>query len=227
VRQQIYWPLNVILALAIAGCSSVPPRIEAVPGENQSVSYDRGQVKLASEENHLLGLTIVDYADEKVIIGVSVSNNGDEPLNFSEDNVTGELVSGDEALPVDVHRYDSVAKDLDIEENEALKQAGIASIGVGSAFVPFGGIAVSAARLLLSLGQLGAASDEKDVDKETASQLAQVYLRRHTLFPGTNYEGLLLIGLPDELEDGDSLVFTVAADEETQKFNFLCRRKAE
>jgi hypothetical protein len=218
---------SAILAMTIAGCASAPPRIEPVAGEHQSVSYDRGQLKLVSVENHLIGLTLVDYSADTVIIGVSVSNAGDKPFNFSESNVTGELVSGDETLPADINKFESVSQGIDAQEYDAMKEAGLTSMSVGSLFVPFGSIAISAARLLLSLGELGGTSDANNINKETLSQLRQIYLRRHTLLPGTSYGGLLKVSLPDELEAGDFLVFRVTAEEEVQTFKFLCNPTKE
>ena len=220
--RQFCWLFIAILAVTTTGCSSSHPRIEPMVGENQAVSFDRGQLKLVSGKDHLLGVTLVDYSDDTVIVGISVSNNGDEPFNFSESNVTGELVSADGSFIVDVNSYESVIEKLDSRGYEAMKQAGMTSMGVGSGFVPFGSIAVSAARLLLSLGEWGATSGENEIDAQTLSQLKTSYLRRHTLLPGTKYEGLLRIGLPDELEAGDSLVFEVAAEQEIQTFKFLC-----
>lgn len=208
--------LILALMLAVTGCSSNRVLVQPVAEENQSVSYERGQLQLAAEASNPLELTIVDYSGDEMIIEVSVSNNGDDPFDFSDQSVKGKIISPDQHYPVNILRYDTFLKNRNDSSDNMWRKTGATAVSVGSAFIPYGGIASSVAQLLFSLNQETSVSLQDRID-------AQAYLRRHTVEPNTDYGGRLKIGLPKQLESGDVLMFQVSSADEVQDFRFICR----
>ena len=213
---QTYFLLLIFaLILSATGCSSTRIQVQPLAVENQSVSYDRGQLQLKSETPHPLGLTIVAYFEDEMIIEVSVANTGDAPFDFSDTSVKGKIVYPDINYPVNVLRYDTFLENRTEMSETAWKRTGSTAISVGSGFIPYGGIASSVAQLLFSLGQeTGNSSLQNRLD-------AQSYLRRHTVEPDTDYGGRLKINLPKQLESGDVLVFQISSLDEIQDFSFI------
>lgn len=208
--------LILALMLSAAGCSSTRVQVQPLAVENQSVSYDRGQLQMTSETPHPLGLTIVDYSEDEMIIEVSVANTGNDPFDFSDKSVKGKIVSPDRNYPVNILRYDAFLKNRTDTSNTTWKRTGSTAISVGSSFIPYGGIASSVAQLLFSLGQESGATLKDRLD-------AQSYLRRHTVEPDTDYGGRLKVNLPKQLESGDVLVFQISSLDEIQDFSFICK----
>ena len=214
--QTYFLPLLLASMVSAAGCSSNPVQVQPLAVTIQSVSCDMGQLRLKSELPHPLGLTIVDYSEDEMIIEVSVFNAGDESFDFSDKSVKGKIVSSDRDYPVDVIRYDVFLDNHDDMSESAWIKTGSTAISVGSAFIPYGGIAFSVARLLFALEQDGGGSLQDRID-------AQSYLRPHTVEPDTGYQGRLKINLPKQLESGDVLVFQISSADEIHDFRFLCQ----
>lgn len=209
-------PMLAIL-LSLSGCSSNRVLVQPVAEENQSVSYNQGQLQLKDEASNPLELTIVDYSGDEMIIAVSVSNNGNDPFDFSDQSVKGKIISPDRHYPVNVLQYDAFLKNNSGSSDDLWRRTGSTAVSVGSAFIPYGGLASSVAQLLLSINQDTYNSQKERID-------ARSYLRRHTVEPNTDYGGKLKISLPKPLESGDVLMFEVSsAADEIQGFQFICK----
>lgn len=210
-------PLLLAALLIVSGCASNPVVVQPVAEENQSVSYEKGQLQLKDEASNPLKLTIVDYSGDEMIIEVSVSNNGDDPFDFSDQSVKGKIISPDRHYPVNILRYDTFLRNSSSSNDDIWRRTRSTALSVGSSFIPYGGIASSVAQLLLSINQEARTPQQDRID-------AQSYLRRHTVEPNTDYGGKLKISLPKPLESGDVLMFEVSsAANEIQDFQFICR----
>ncbi len=215
--QMKFLPLMLATLLTVAGCSSNRVLVQPVVEENQSISYDKGQLQLKDKASNPLELTIVDYSGDEMIIEVSVSNTGDDPFDFSDQSVKGKIISPDRHYPVNILRYDTFLRNSSTSSDDIWRRTGSTAVSVGSAFIPYGGIASSVAKLLLSINQEARTPQQNRID-------ARSYLRRHTVEPNTDYGGKLKISLPKPLESGDVLMFEVSsAADEIQDFQFICR----
>jgi len=105
-------------------------------------------------------------------------------------------------------------------------KAGSAAISVGSGAVPYGGTLGTIAQYVLA----ASVSDENDpetrLDAVTKAALANAYIRPNTMAPGSKYEGILRVALPEPLSNCQSLKLYVRVDESRHGFSFDCRAVA-
>jgi hypothetical protein len=211
----------ILTLLFITGCSSNRVMIHPQTVNDQTISYARGGTVIHSQETLKPELTIIDYAYDEMVIGLSVTNTTPEPILFSEKNLQVELQGSEQLQPAIVYSFDQLIEEAAERGNSALYQVGNTAVGIGAGFIPFGGIAFSVGHLFYSLGGSNQTHQER-VDALTFSQLNQSYLRQQTIEPKSTYSGILKIGFENDLEGGDNITFQVSAGNEIEKFNFTC-----
>jgi uncharacterized protein YceK len=217
----------LLLAILLTGCSASRVQIHPIVINNQAVTYARGNIKLNSQTGLKPELTILDYSLDEILIGLTVTNTTNESILFSEKNLTVDLVASDKSEVGTVYTFDQLAEEAADEGYDTATQVGSTAAGIGSGFIPFGSIAYSIGRLFYSVGSQSAASHEENIDKLTYTQLNSTYLRQHTLEPEASYSGILKIGFADDIKAGDTIIFTLSAGGEVEKFKFNCQQAKE
>ena len=213
----------ILTLLFVTGCSSNRVMIHPQTESDQTISYARGGTVLHSQTALKPELTIIDYAYDEMVIGLSVTNTTQEPILFSEKNLQVELHTSEQSQSAIVYSFDQLIEEAAERGNSALYQVGNTAVGIGAGFIPFGGIAFSVGHLFYSLGGSNQTHQER-VDALTFSQLNQNYLRQQTIKPDSSYTGILKIGFENDLEEGDTITFQVSAGDEIEKFNFVCEK---
>lgn len=213
--------LTLLALLLMTGCSTerVLVRPEAMNG--QTVAYARGASTLQSQSPYKHRLAVIDYSYDQMVIGLSLTNPTQDPLSFSENNVTVEQQTAEKKQTATVFNYEQLVAEADEKGEDYLALAGNTAAGVGAGFVPFGGIAYPVGRLLYTVGS-DTESSQKRIDKLTYSQLNQNYLRQQTVEPGATYAGILKIGFPEVLKKNDVIVFRVFTENDSETFRFTC-----
>ena len=217
--------LILVVAIMITGCSTTSQvMIDPVADGDQQVTFSQGYMTLASDKGHRLAVSIIDYSENEMVIGVSLLNNGEQPLHFSERNITGTLIRSTQHWSAKVYPYPEIAGQYSGGANYAFQMAelGMAVLGIGARFVPFGSIAMSAGKMLYSLSRSAPQSNRKRMD-QALEKWIQSYLREHTVMPGDRSGGVVKIGFDDHFEIGDTIQFQVSADDEVKMFQFLCK----
>lgn len=214
----------ILTLILLNACSSDRVLVQPQLSDDQTVTYERGKSKILSKSILKPELIIMDYSYDEMIIGLTISNTTFEAITFSEKNVEVELLSDDELEAATVYSFEQLAEEAAERGEDAMEQVGGTAASIGAGFVPFGSIAYSVGRLFYSLGS-SSGGHEKRIDSLTFSQLSQVYLRQQTVEPDSNYSGVLKIGFEDELEEGDTIIFSVSSGEKIEKFKFICEEK--
>jgi len=207
----------------MTGCSSNRVMIHPQTVDDQTITYARGGTVIHSQTALKPELTIIDYAYDEMVIGLSVTNTTKEPVLFSEKNIQVELQTLGESQPAIIYSFEQLIDEAAERGDSALYQVGNTAVGIGVGFIPFGGIAYSMGHLFYSLDGSSQTHQER-VDALTFSQLNQNYLRQQTIKPESNYTGILKIGFENDLEEGDNIIFQVSAGDEIEKFNFTCEK---
>ena len=212
----------ILSFLFITGCSSTRVMIHPQTENNQTISYARGGTVLHSQAMLKPELTIIDYAYNEMVIGLSVTNTTSEPILFSEKNIRIELLTSEESQQATIYSFEQLIEEAAERGESALYLVGNTAVGIGVGFIPFGGIAYSVGHLFYSLSGNNSQSHQDRVDALTFSQLNQNYLRQQTIEPKNSYAGILKIGFEDDLEEGDTITFQVSAGNEIENFNYTC-----
>ncbi len=215
--------LTISLTVFVSGCSSPKKRvtIQAAPTKNQVSAFMRGGVKLSSTDNKT-EMTLVDYSDHEMVVALSVKNETDAPVMFSDQNITARHLYEGKSFRTKVYSYEELLAEYQNSSYSPMMQVGTTAVSIGTSFIPYGGIAMSLGSLLFSLAEQGVSHKDR-INSLVASQLNQLYLRQHTIDPDTEYGGILKIGFKEELRTGDKVLFNVSVGEKIESFSFVCR----
>lgn len=222
--------MKKIIALTcvfLTGCSTSRVQLQPEVVNSQKVTYVRGGSKLNSQSLMKPELTVLEYSADNMAIALTVTNFTTEPILFSEENLKVDLRVSDELQAGTVYSYESVAEDAVDKGYDTAVQVGTTAASIGAGFVPFGSIVYSVGRLFYSIGSQNSESYEERVDKIVFSQLTQKYLRKQTVSPGESYSGILKIGFENNLEAGNTVIFSLFAGNEVEKFSFTCEQQVE
>ncbi|OQK16440.1 hypothetical protein AU255_00590 [Methyloprofundus sedimenti] len=217
----------ILTAILITGCSATRVQLQPRLINDQTITYVRGNSKLNSQSVLKPELTIIEYSLDEMLISLTVTNTTSEPILFSESNLTVELLASGELQAGTVYTFEQLAKEAADRGYDTAAQAGNTAAGVGVGFIPFGGIIYSVGRLFYSVGSQSSESYEERIDKLTFTQLNQNYLRQQTIEPGELYSGVLKIGFENDLEVGNTVIFSLSAGGEVEKFTFICEQAEE
>ncbi len=217
----------ILIFIFLMGCSANRVQFQPQITSNQTVTYDRGRSKLNSQSLLSPELIILEYSTDEVVIGLTVTNSTAYPILFSKDNLSVELVSTDEKYKGIVYSYEELVEEAADRGYETAAQVGNTAVGIGAGFIPFGSIVYSVGRLFYSIGSQGSESHQERVDKLTFSKLNQNYLRLQTIEPGGRYSGILKIGFENDLEVGDTVVFSLSVENEVERFKYICEPSKE
>ncbi|MCK5830849.1 MAG: hypothetical protein KAH20_11165 [Methylococcales bacterium] len=222
--------MKIIILLAfilVTGCSSNRVQLQPKVTNNQTVSYDRGGSKLNSQSLLKPELSVLDYSSDEIVIGLTVTNSTINPILFSEKNLNVNLLASGELQAGTVYNYEQMAEEAVDKGYDTAVQVGNTAASIGVGFIPFGHVFYSVGRLFYSIGSQNTESHEERIDKLTFSQMNRNYLRKQTIKPGARYSGILKIGFDDDLEVGDTVIFSVSGEDEVEKFQFTCEQAEE
>lgn len=212
--------LIILVTVLLAGCSANRVQLEPQLSNGQTVTYDRGNVKINSQSE----LTVLEYSSDKMVVGLTVTNSSDVPVLFSENNLSVNQVSDGNLQAGTIYSFEEVAEEAADKGYDTAVQVGNTAASIGASFIPFGGIVYSVGRLIFSIGsQQSTESHEERVDRVAFSQLNKNYLRQQTIEPGAIYSGVLMIGFEDDLEAGDKVIFNLSIGDEVEKFDLVCQ----
>ena len=214
--------ISIIILVNFCACSSSRILLHPKKSESQTVSYSRGISILQSQETLNPEFSIMDYSENEMIIGLTVTNITSEPLTISEQNLKAELTSGEEIHHAKIYDYEQLIKESADRSNENLALAGNTAAGIGAGFIPFGGIALSVGKLFYTVGN-GSEEHQKRIDSFTFSQLNQHYFRLQTLQPSEKYSGFLKIGFDQNFKAKDKIAFHFVYDDQTETFTYSCK----
>lgn len=217
----------IVTVVLLTGCSATRVELEPRLINNQTITYARGSSKLNSHSVMKPELTVIEYSTDEMLISLAVNNTTAEPILFAESNLTVELLASDELQAGTVYTFEQLAKEAADKGYDTAAQVGNTAAGIGVGFIPFGNIIYSIGRLFYSVGSQSSESYEERIDKLTFTQLNQNYLRSQTIEPGGRYSGILKIGFENDLEVGDTVIFSLTAGGEVEKFNFNCEQAEE
>jgi len=216
------------LIFVISGCASTNSvQLDAKAVNKQQISYERGGAKFHSQAASKFELTILDFVQNEMVIGVSVTNSTLEPIPYSEKNVTAEWVYKDEVKEPHIYNFKELAEEAEEKGYRTGKLVASTAVGIGASFIPFGGIAYSVGSLFYAIGSQDSKGHQQRIDKLVYSQLNKNYLRRQTIAPGETYSGILKIGFEDALKAENTIVIQVAVGDESEKFHFTCKEIKE
>jgi hypothetical protein len=215
--------LSTGLLTGCAASSGAKIQLEPKPTDGQSVTYQRGQTRMEATGVHPVHLTVVDHAGDQMVVHVSVENQGSTSYLFSEQNLSGEMVSPDGVQAVTFYSYEEAREEVDDSDEKLAAKAGSTAIGVGSRVVPYGGTLGSVAKLVLAANTEDGNDPEARLDALTEAALNNTYIRRNTMTPGSVYEGILRVALPAPLSECESLRFDIRVDADLHRFTFDCR----
>ncbi len=217
------------LIFVISGCASTNSvQLEPKAVNKQQIAYERGGAKFHSQAASKFELTILDYSQNEMVVGVSVTNSTSEPISYSEKNVTVEWVYKDEVKNAHIYNFEELAEEAGEKGYRTGKLVASTAAGIGASFIPFGGIAYSVGSLFYAIGsQDSKGGHQQRIDKLVYSQLNKNYLRRQTIAPGETYSGILKIGFEDALEAENIIIIQVAVGDEVEKFHFTCKEIKE
>lgn len=216
--------LIILFSILLAGCSANRVQLEPQLINAQTVTYVRGSSKLNSQSLLKPELAVLEYSSDEMVIALAVTNLTVEPILFSEKNLTVNLLSSGELQAATIYRYEQLVGEAAEKGYNTAGQVGNTAVSIGASFIPFGGIALSVGRLFYSIGSQNTESYEERVDNLTFSQLNQNYIRQQTIEPGAKYSGILKIGFENDLEIGETIIFTLSAEDEIEKFIFNCEQ---
>lgn len=211
------------LVIVISGCASNNVQLDPKAINNQKISYERGGAKFHSQAASQFELTILDYTQNEMVIGVSVTNSTLEPIPYSEKNVTVEWVYKDEVKEAHIYNFEELAEVAEEKGYRTGTLVASTAAGIGASFIPFGGIAYSVGSMFYAIGSQNSQGHQQRIDKLVYSQLNKNYLRRQTIAPGEKYSGILKIGFEDTLEAENIIIIQVAVGDEIEKFHFTCK----
>jgi len=216
-----------VIIMLITACSSNRVIIHPQVMNKQTITYARGGPQLHSQTILQPELTILDYSYDQMVAALTVTNTTSEPILFSEQNLKVEVVNAEKSVPATVFSYEQIVEQAAEAGGSAAARVGDTAVGIGVGFIPFGGIAYTVGKLFYSLGNQDSETHQKRIDSITFSQMNKNYLRKQTLQSGDSYSGIVKIGFEDDLQEGDKIIFQVIGNEETEKFNFVCKRLPE
>jgi hypothetical protein len=219
--------LSVAVALALTiGCATAPStkmQLDPKASSNQSITYDRGQAQVQTEGSNPVRLTLVDHAEDQILLHLRVEDRGDAGFLFSEQSVSGEIVSSSGTAPIRFYAYEDAVELVDDSDAKLAAEAGSTAVSVGSRVVPYGGTIGSLAQLAMVANAQNSGDPEARLDALTRAAIANNrYIRRNSMNPGGEYDGLLRAQLPEPLETCESLRFQVQAGTELHRFEFEC-----
>ena len=222
MRKSVVLPL-AILGLALSSGCATQKRVtlSASPTAQQSSAFMRGGVKLSSKSNKV-EVTVVDYSYDEMVVAISIANNKSEPFLFSEKNISSQHLHLDQDTNAKIYSYEELLAEYSNSSYSAMVKVGQTATGIGTTFIPFGGIAMSLGNLLFSLSEQGISHKDR-INSLVASQLNQLYLRQHTVDPKKEYGGIVKIGFSEDLASGDKVLFNVAIGNKTESFTFVCQ----
>ena len=216
------------LIFVISGCASTNSvQLDPKAINNQQISYERGGAKFNSQAASKFELTILDYTQNEMVIGVSVTNSALEPMLYSEKNITVEWVYKDEVKEAHIYNFEELAEVAEEKGYRTGTLVASTAAGIGASFIPFGGIAYSVGSLFYAIGSQDSQGHQQRIDKLVYSQLNKNYLRRQTIAPGETYSGILKVGFEDSLKAENIIIIQVAVGDEVEKFHFTCKEIKE
>jgi hypothetical protein len=222
----VVWLALLLVPYLVGGCATTSPaniRLEPKPADGQTIAYQRGQPQIKAAGSNPVRLTVVDHAADQMVVHVSVENWGATEYLFSEQEVSGEMITPKGAQPLTFYSYQEVLEELDDSDEKLAAQAGSAAISVGSRVVPYGGTVGSIAKYVLAANAGEENDPEARLDSLTKAALDNAYIRRNTMTPGSRYEGILRVALPEPLNECQSLQFDVHVGAVRHRFAFDCR----
>ena len=211
------------LIIGISGCASNSVQLDPKAINSQKISYERGGAKFHSKAASKFELTILDYTQNEMVIGVSVTNSTLEPIPYSEKNITVEWVYKDEVKQAHIYNFEELAEVAEEKGYRTGTLVASTAAGIGASFIPFGGIAYSVGSMFYAIGSQNSTGHQQRIDKLVYSQLNKNYLRRQTIAPGETYSGILKIGFDDSLKAENTIVIQIAVGDELEKFHFTCK----
>ncbi len=213
--------------MLLVACSSNRVVIHPQVLNKQTITYARGGPQLHSQTILQPELTILDYSYDEMVAALTVTNTTSEPILFSEKNLKVELSRSGDLIPATVYSYEQIVEQASEAGGSTAARVGDTAVGIGVGFIPFGGIAYTVGKLFYSLSSQNNEAHQKRIDSITFSQMNKNYLRKQTLQPGEDYSGIVKIGFEDDLQEGDQIIFQVIENNETEKFNFVCKSLPE
>lgn len=218
----------IILAfIFVAGCSSSRVQLQPQVINDQTITYDRGGSKLNSQSLLKPELSVLEYSSDEMVVGLTVTNVTINPILFSETNLSVDLLASGELQAGTVYSYEQLAEEAVDKGYDTAVQVGNTAASIGVGFIPFGHVFYSVGRLFYSIGSQNTESYEERIDKLTFSQLHKNYLRKQTIKPGERYSGILKVGFDNAIEAGNTVVFSLSAGSEVEKFNYICELPEE
>lgn len=211
----------------MAGCSSSRVQLQPQVINDQTVTYDRGGSKLNSQSLLKPELSVLEYSSDEMVVGLTVTNSTISPILFSENNLAVDLLASGELQAGTVYSYEQLADEAIDKGYDTAVQVGNTAASIGVGFIPFGHVFYSVGRLFYSIGSQNTESHEERIDKLTFSQLNKNYLRRQTINPGERYSGILKVSFDNELEAGNTVIFSLLSGDEVEKFNYICEQPEE
>lgn len=215
--------LSILAIVILSACSAKRVVIHPQAMNKQTITYARGGPKLKSQTALQPELTILDYSYDQMVIALTVTNTTSEPILFSEQNLQVELLGAEQSVLATVYSYEQIVEQAEEAGVSTAARVGDTAVGIGVGFIPFGGIAYTVGKLFYSLGNQDSESHQKRINSITFSQMDKNYLRKQTIQPGESYSGIVKIGFEDDLQEGETIIFQVKANDETEKFNFVCK----
>lgn len=216
----------IIVTIFLAGCSTNRVQLQPQLTANQTITYARGSSKLNSQSLLKPELTILEYSFDEMVISLTVTNSTSDSILFSEKNLVVDLFSSDKLQAGIVYSFEQLKEEAADRNYDTTVKVGSTAVGIGAGFIPFGSIVYSIGNLFYSIGNQ-ADSYEERVDKRTFSQLNQNYIRKQTISSGERYSGILKIGFENNFEVKDSIIFSLSARDEVEKFKYICKQAEE
>ncbi len=205
---------------ATSGSSTV--HLEPDPTEGHRISYQRGQTQIQAGSENPVRLTVVDHAGDQLVVHVALEARDATEYVFSEQNLSGEMVSRSGVQPLRILSYEEVMEELDDSDERLATQAGSTAVSVGSKIVPYGGSIGSIAKL--AMATRNDHDPEARLDALTRAAIEEnAYIRRNTMRPGSTYEGVLRVALPEFISECESMHFNVRVGADLHRFAFDCR----
>ena len=218
----------IVLAFVfVAACSSSRVQLEPQVTSDQTITFDRGGSKLNSQSLLKPELSVLEYSSNEMVVGLTVTNSTINSILFSENNLAVDLLASGELHSGTVYSYEQLAEEAAEKGYDTAVQVGNTAASIGVGFIPFGNIFYSVGRLFYSVGSKNTESHEERIEKLTFSQLNKKYLRKQTINPGDRYSGILKIGFDNELEVGNTVIFSLFAGDVVEKFNYTCEHPEE
>jgi hypothetical protein len=216
-------PLVLALAVGCATTSSTKMQLDPKPGAGQTITYDRGQAQVQTGGSNPVRMTLVDHAEDQIRLHLRVEDRGSASYLFSEQSLSGEMISSSGTRPIRFYAYEDAMELVDDSDEKLAAEAGYTAVSAGARVVPYGGSIGSLAQLAMVANAQNSGDPEARLDALTQADIAyNRYIRRNSMRPGGAYDGLLRAQLPESLATCESLRFLVQARTELHRFQFQC-----